>query len=83
MFCLFHGWITKYQKGKVVPILGLTLKELRMLPAATGTYTVTATWNALGGPDKKPDSNSSPFVPYAIAHSNLVTFRVIAPQGDP
>lgn len=82
MFCLLHGWVMKYPKGKVVPILGITLKELGMLPAAPGTYAVTATWNAIGAPDKDSNNNSHPLVPYAVAHSNPVTFRVVAAQGS-
>jgi hypothetical protein len=82
MFCLLHGWIMKYPKKKVMPILGITLKELGVLPAAPGTYTVTVTWNAFGAVDKKSGNNSPPLMPYAVAHSNPVTFRVVASQGD-
>jgi hypothetical protein len=82
MFCLFHGRVMKYPKGQVVPILGITLKELGALPAVPGTYSVTATWTALGARDKESNNNSYPFVPYAVTHSNRVKFRVVTAQGQ-
>lgn len=85
MSCLGgHGWLSHYPKGKVIPVLGMTLRGLGLLPHVPGEYTLTVDWNALSEDDKeaaKQATNilfpSKPLVPFARVHSAPLTFRVV------
>jgi len=79
MFCTGHGWQIGYPKGKVVPVLQLTLSRLGFLPDRPGTYTVAATWKALGVIANAPAAMNyyRPLAPWAVAHSQPVTFHVL------
>lgn len=82
-----HGWFSRYPRGKVIPVLGMTLRGLGLLPNVPGEYTVSVDWNAQSEDDKEATKQSSniffpskPLVPYATVHSAAVTFRI---EGHP
>jgi hypothetical protein len=79
MVCMGHGWLIGYPKGKVVPLLGMTLRGLGILPDHADSYTVVAAWNALAAVDGAPSGTNlnSNLEPYAVAHSIPATFRVL------
>jgi hypothetical protein len=81
--CSGHGWTQGYPQGKLVPILGLTLSGEGRLPDRAGDYIVTVTWQPFGGLPPQigvvsPGSPSAPLIPYAVAHSVPVPFRVVS-----
>lgn len=83
MECTGHGWIIGYPKGKVVPVTGVTLRSLGLLPDRPGTYFVAATWNAQsekkGQPDSAAKSHSlfgAVLEPYTIVHSAPIQFVI-------
>jgi len=82
--CRGHGWSQDYPRGKIVPVMGLTLEGQGGLPDQPGDYTVTAAWEARGqtnwetsvGPAvSAPPSMPQP--PYAVVHSAQITFHVV------
>jgi hypothetical protein len=83
LFCLGHGWTVDHPKGKVVPVVGLTLQTLGMLPDHADTYTIVATWNALSHVEGAPGINnySNRFDPYAVVHSRPASFHLSKAGG--
>jgi hypothetical protein len=83
--CRGLGWSQGYPKGKVVPVLGLTLSGEGRLPDRVGDYSVTAIWQpfaveqpqlgALAG-----RSSTAPLTPFDVARSTPVAFRVVTPR---
>ena len=76
--CTGHGWQTAYPPGKPVPVPGIALGYLRLLPDHPGTYTVTTTWNVNSFvPGHMAGELGRPLQPYAIVHSQPATFRIV------
>jgi len=80
--CTGHGWTQGYPQGKLVPVLGLTLSGEGRLPDRAGDYIVTVRWQPFAGGRLQmgvvtQSSSSAPLIPYAVAQSAPVSFRVV------
>ena len=80
--CTGHGWTQGYPQGKLVPVRGLTLSGEGHLPDRPGDYIVTVTWQPFAGRPPQmgvvtQSSSSAPLIPYAVAQSAPVAFRVV------
>ena len=85
MMCSGHGWLIGYPKGVVVPVGGVTLKNLGLLPDRPGKYTLEVTWPAQAKKDTKPENESKPhsffgatLIPYATVNSDPVQFEIVS-----
>lgn len=84
MMCSGHGWQIGYPKGVVVPVGGVTLKHLGLLPPRPGKYTVEVTWPAQTEKGAKPENESkaqvsfgATLIPYATVTSDPVQFEIV------
>jgi hypothetical protein len=84
--CTGHGAYSLYPKGVVVPVPGITLRGLGLLPGEPGKYSLVVTWQAqIANPDHPIDrsfdvtARQPPFKPYAMVRSDPVNFIVEAP----
>jgi hypothetical protein len=86
MLCTGHGWIIRYPKGELVPVRGLTLKTMGLLPSQPGKYLLIATWFARSEMEEQPNSDvkarfGSRVIPYAVVQSISTQFAIrSAPQ---
>jgi hypothetical protein len=81
--CRGHGWSESYPRGRIVPVMGLTLAGEGRLPDQPGDYTVMATWAARSQTNLEtsvgPAVSAPPLMlqpPYAVVHSAAVAFHV-------
>jgi len=84
MMCSGHGWQIRYPKGVVIPVGGVTLKDLGLLPDHPGKYTVRVTWPAQRKKDAEPENEPKPhslfgatLIPYATVISDPVQFEIV------
>jgi hypothetical protein len=84
MMCSGHGWLIGYPEGVMVPVGGVTLKNLGLLPDRPGKYTLEVTWPAQMEKDAKPENEPKPhslfgatLIPYATVNSDPVQFEVV------
>lgn len=79
--CTGHGWLTTYPRDKVLPVTGVTLRGLGLLPQKPGKYTVAARWNAMRKKGDQSESSSMfgvRLTPFAVVLSRTVGFEVMS-----
>ena len=85
--CTGHGWTQRYPQGKVVPVLGLTLRQSWQLPDRPGDYIVTALWDANWDPqsidppadDMTTTTDFKEAMEHVVVRSAIVSFHIEGP----